>query len=162
MSSTTSAPSIRMPHNHQAEVGTREGRGVAASALLLALIHPSAWNWNSRKSISRKLHSPTPNTLESPAATPPLLDRPHAPCNSKPCVSKILNIGTRTLGYRPSTLRHQGRSTDHPPTGNSAVCPSAALQLSEGLRWCRWGIWVKPCSTRTRALGGFWCLCWGH
>jgi hypothetical protein len=40
------------------------------SVFLLALIHRSAWNRNSRKFISRILHSPTPVPLQSPLQTP--------------------------------------------------------------------------------------------
>jgi hypothetical protein len=48
-----------------AGLGQGEGRCVVASALLPALIHPSAWKVNSRKSVSRILHSrgPLPGSL---------------------------------------------------------------------------------------------------
>jgi hypothetical protein len=42
-----------------------KGRGYYTSALLLASIHPSAWKGNSRKSISRILHSPGAVTPET-------------------------------------------------------------------------------------------------
>ena len=41
---------------------------------MFALIHRSAWNWNSRKFISKILHSPAPVLLESP-----LSGTPHSP-----------------------------------------------------------------------------------
>jgi hypothetical protein len=50
------------------------GYDVPPLLLLLALIHRSAWNRNSRKFISKILHSPAPIPLESP--TP---DTPHGP-----------------------------------------------------------------------------------
>jgi hypothetical protein len=54
------------------------GRGLAASALSLALIHPSAWNRCSRKFVYEILHtrtplppkSPAPDTLHSPGPLP--------------------------------------------------------------------------------------------
>jgi hypothetical protein len=51
-----------------------EGPGHNASALYLALlyalIHPSRWNKNSRKFISKILHSLIPAPLKTPAQAP--------------------------------------------------------------------------------------------
>src|SRR5215207_10336331 len=49
-----------------------EGRGLAPSAPLLALIHRSAWNRYSREFISKILHTHTPIPLESPIPGAPL------------------------------------------------------------------------------------------
>jgi len=46
------------------------GRGVAAPALLHALIHLSAWNRNSPKFISKILHILTPVPLKTPIHAP--------------------------------------------------------------------------------------------
>jgi hypothetical protein len=43
---------------------------IVVSALLHALIHPSAWNRNSRKYISKIVYSLTPVPLETPLQAP--------------------------------------------------------------------------------------------
>jgi hypothetical protein len=51
--------------------GGLQYRGLAASALLYALIHRSAWNRDSRKFTCRILHTHTPIPLEQPSRYTP-------------------------------------------------------------------------------------------
>src|SRR5215218_7422791 len=61
---------ISQRRNTEAEDSGTKGWGVAAPALPYALIHPSAWNRNSRKFISKILYIPAPIPLKSPLKTP--------------------------------------------------------------------------------------------
>ena len=55
---------------------------VGTPALLLILIHPSAWKRNSRKFISRKLHTPGPIGPELPGYTPCIGPGPSTCCGA--------------------------------------------------------------------------------
>jgi hypothetical protein len=83
------------------------GRGVAAPALLHALIHPSAWNKNSRKFTLTILYSSRPSgqeILTSPARSRVVADHSELddPCAPRPHVP--------TPAYYPG-LRAERRST---------------------------------------------------
>jgi hypothetical protein len=86
-------------------------------ALLDTLIYPSAQKKSgSRKSISRKLHGPTPIALESWAHTPLLLDRPHAPCNAVGWVCNNQRMGrVSRSGFRRKVQQHAVGQEVHNP-----------------------------------------------
>ena|SRR5215217_2642939 len=90
-------------------MGVLEGRGVAAPALLLALIHRSAWNGDSRKFISKILHRGAPVPLKSPSPDTPRSPSPVplvTPMDRYACVW-MLSVYKQRLGrqhIRPSCL----------------------------------------------------------
>src|SRR5215212_4909481 len=62
------------------------------AAFLLALIHPSAWNWNSRKFGCKILHSPAPIPLQSP-----LLGSPFGPAPLE-LVTPVYRYASQCMG----------------------------------------------------------------
>ena len=58
-------PTPKVHYNSFPRTSIEGALGVAASALLLPSIHPSAWKWNSPKFACRILHSTAPKGSES-------------------------------------------------------------------------------------------------
>src|SRR5215213_7211377 len=108
-------------------LGTASNPLGSAPALLLALIHRSAWNGDSRKFISKILHSTTPIPLQSPSP-----GTPHSP---------------GPLGFVTAMDRY-ARLWMLSHVRGLVVCPAPRSSLP-----CAWPLSAPPLPPRARSLG---------